>query len=202
MSTNALAQGSLNSFPGLSAGQVPPEEQIFVLTSAQLEALISRAVARATAPLEARLEVLEEGVRCRKGEEPRRPKPQEEERSPPEAREPQISPWEVVQDLQARNEALKRELEDLQETTARERAYDRQRIAKLERVDPQPLQRDRGEILRALIAANGGKMLAKEARRKMHLSESRFSELLTTLKDQIEIKPFHLRKNQNVLILI
>jgi len=132
MSTNALAQGSLNSFPGLSAGQVPPEEQIFVLTSAQLEALISRAVARATAPLEARLEVLEEGVRCRKGEEPRRPKPQEEERSPPEARGPQISPWEVVQDLQARNEALKSELEAFQDFAARQRMEDRQRIAKLE----------------------------------------------------------------------
>jgi hypothetical protein len=78
----------------------------------------------------------------------------------------------------------------------------RQRIAKLERVDPQPLQRDRGEILRALIATNGGKMLAKDARMKMHLSESRFSELLATMKEQIEIKPFHLKKNQNILILI
>jgi uncharacterized membrane protein len=80
-------------------------------------------------------------------------------------------------------------------------AYDRQRLAKLERIEPQPLQKDRGEILRALIAANGGKMLAKDARQKMHLSESRFSELLATTNDHIEIKPYYLRKNQNVLIL-
>jgi hypothetical protein len=33
------------------------------------------------------------------------------------------------------------------------------------------MQKDRGEILRALLAANGGKMLAKEARKRMHLSE-------------------------------
>ena len=31
-------------------------------------------------------------------------------------------------------------------------AYDRQRLAKLEKVEPQPLQKDRGEILRALLA--------------------------------------------------
>ncbi|MGV8125838.1 MAG: hypothetical protein ACP5PV_01330 [Methanothrix sp.] len=66
---------------------------------------------------------------------------------------------------------------------------------------PQPLQKDRGEILRALIAANGGKMLAKDARQKMHLSRSRFSELLATLKSEIEVKPYHLNKRQNVLVL-
>jgi hypothetical protein len=97
---------------------------------------------------------------------------------------------------------LEARLDILEETTARERAYDRQRIARLERADPQPLQKGRGDILRALIAANGGKMLAKEARQKMHLSESRFSELLTTMIKEIEVKPFHLKKNQNVLILI
>jgi hypothetical protein len=36
----------------------------------------------------------------------------------------------------------------------------------------------------------------------MHLSESRFSELLTTMKDKIEVKPFHLKKSQNVILLI
>jgi len=80
-------------------------------------------------------------------------------------------------------------------------AYDRQRLAKLEKVEPQPLQRDRGEILRALLAANGGKMLAKEARQKMHLSRSRFSELLAVMQGDIEVKPYHLNKRQNVLIL-
>ncbi|VVB62557.1 Uncharacterised protein [uncultured archaeon] len=65
----------------------------------------------------------------------------------------------------------------------------------------QPLQKDRGEILRALIAANDGKMLAKEARQKMHLSRSRFSELLAKTKDDIEVKPYHLKRNQKVLVL-
>ena len=80
-------------------------------------------------------------------------------------------------------------------------AFDRQRLAKLERVEPQPLQKDRGDILRALIAANGGKILATDARKKMHLSRPRFSELLATAKDDIEIKPYHLNKSWQVLVL-
>lgn len=67
--------------------------------------------------------------------------------------------------------------------------------------EPEPLQKDRGEILRALIAANNGKMLAKEARQKMHLSESRFSELLTKMKDKIGKRPYHLDRTQNIIIL-
>jgi hypothetical protein len=74
-------------------------------------------------------------------------------------------------------------------------------LARLEKIEPQPLQKDRGEILRALIAANGGKMLAKDARQKMHLIKPRFSELLATMKEDIEIRPYHLRKNQKVLVL-
>jgi len=66
---------------------------------------------------------------------------------------------------------------------------------------PQPTQRDRGEILRALLAINGGKMLAKEARRIMHLSESRFSELLARMEDDIEKRPYHLDRTQNIIIL-
>ena len=80
-------------------------------------------------------------------------------------------------------------------------ALDRQRLTKLEKVEPQPLQKDRAEILRALIAANGGKMLAKDARQKMHLSRSRFSELLATMGEYIDTKPYHLNKSAKVLIL-
>jgi len=43
-------------------------------------------------------------------------------------------------------------------------AFDRRRIAALEKGKIRPAQKDRGEILKALIAANGGKMLAKDAR--------------------------------------
>jgi hypothetical protein len=83
----------------------------------------------------------------------------------------------------------------------REIAFDRKRIAKLEQSEPQPIQKDRGEILRALLAANGGKMLAKEARHKMHLSESRFSELLSKMENYIEKRSYHLYRTQNIIIL-
>ena len=80
-------------------------------------------------------------------------------------------------------------------------AYDRQRLAKLEKVEPQPLQKDRGEILRALIAANGGKMLAKDARKKMHMDKGNFSRLLDILNDHIEIKQFHQDRRKLILII-
>ena len=80
-------------------------------------------------------------------------------------------------------------------------AFDRQRLAKLERVEPQPLQRDRAEILRALIAANGGKMLAKDARNKMHLSKELFSMLIASMGEYIEIKPYYLDRRQLFIII-
>lgn len=96
-------------------------------------------------------------------------------------------------------------LESLQESEisrlAVDIAYDRQRLTRLEKVEPQPMQKDRGEILRALIAANGGKMLAKDARVKMHLSKTRFSLLLASLKDYIETKPLHSDKRKLLLII-
>jgi len=80
-------------------------------------------------------------------------------------------------------------------------AYDRQRLAKLERVEPQPMQRDRADILRALIAANGGKMLAKDARKKMRLDEATFSRLLDATEEHIEKRAYHLDKRQSILII-
>jgi len=67
--------------------------------------------------------------------------------------------------------------------------------------NPQPMQRDRGEILRALIAANGGKMLATDARKKMHLSRPLFTALLATVQDEIDARPYHLNKSWKVLVL-
>ncbi len=66
---------------------------------------------------------------------------------------------------------------------------------------PQPLQRDRADILRALLAANGGKMLAKDARQKMHLSKQLFSMLLATMGEHIEIKPLYSDNRKKLLIL-
>jgi hypothetical protein len=85
---------------------------------------------------------------------------------------------------------------------ARDIAYDRQRLARLEAPpDPTPSQKNRGEILKALLAANGGKMPVKEARRKMSLSKAQFSQLLASIDGGIEHKPYHLDKRQKILVL-
>lgn len=86
------------------------------------------------------------------------------------------------------------------EHLARSIAEDRQRITKLEEPTIKPLQKDRAEILRALIAANGGKILAKDARKKMRVPKSSFSELLKAC-DFVEKRPYHLDSRQDVLVL-
>lgn len=88
------------------------------------------------------------------------------------------------------------------ERFGRDIAYDRQRLVKLEiPADPTPSQKDRAEILRALLSANGGKMPIKMARQKMHLSKAQFSQLLGSMNGGIELKPYHLDKRQKILIL-
>jgi hypothetical protein len=112
---------------------------------------------------------------------------------------------EEVQALQIENQNLRAEIiaqDQAIEALALDIARDRKRLTALEALsEPQPLQKDRGEILRALIAANDGKMLATEARKMMRLSRTVFSRLLDTQEDYIEIKPFHLHKNWQVLVL-
>ena len=190
---------ALNSFASEPEASAPLSEEIFVLTSCQLQDLICEAVARAQAPLLERLEAAEAQLGALQArldalEEERGAGSGVGERTPQDAQEGLNQIFQVVLDLKA-------SLESLEDMTARERAYDRQRLARLERVDPQPLQKDRGEILRALIAANGGKMLATDARKMMHLSRSRFSKLLATVKDEIEARPYHLNKSWQVLVL-
>jgi len=125
-----------------------------------------------------------------------------------------VVPVDVLQSLLQEVQQLRNEVHDLKEkltvlVSTEEQdvsricldiAMDRQRLAKLEHKDPQPLQKDRAEILRALLAANGGKMLAKEARQKMHLSKNRFSELLKTC-DFLDTKPLHSDRRKDVIIL-
>jgi uncharacterized glyoxalase superfamily protein PhnB len=119
---------------------------------------------------------------------------------------------EAVQPLQDRIEFLEATLaaqyEKIQTLEATQAHMEENQLIQLRLIadlrkgqEPQPMQKDRGEILRALIAVNGGKMLATEARKKMHLSRSRFSELLATVKDEIEVKPYHLNKSWKVLVL-
>ncbi len=66
--------------------------------------------------------------------------------------------------------------------------------------DPQPLQKDRGDILRALLAANGGKLPEKIARQKMRMSKQAFTNLLATV-DEIESVPLRTDKRQRLLVL-
>jgi hypothetical protein len=87
------------------------------------------------------------------------------------------------------------------ERLALEAAHDRQRVTKLEQ-HVQPLQRGRGEILRALIAASGGKLLAKYARLKMNLDKATFSRLLNTLPDYVTRKVHQPDRRQKLLVLI
>ena len=97
-----------------------------------------------------------------------------------------IAALESTQETQADNQLIQlRLIHDLREATKKE---------------AQPLQKDRGDILRALLAANGGKMLAKDARQKMHLSKNRFSELLK-ICDFLDTKPLHSDKRKTVIIL-
>jgi ribosomal protein L29 len=114
-----------------------------------------------------------------------------------------------AEELRAEIASLRTELENLRrqrdeelDRVFKEIALDRQRLAKLETPpDPTPSQKDRGEILRSLLAAYGGKIPVKEARQKMHLSKSQFSQLLASMDGSIETKPYHLDKRQKILIL-
>ncbi len=70
-----------------------------------------------------------------------------------------------------------------------------------EEPEPLPSQKDRGEVLRALLAAHNGKMLAKDARHKMRLSETIFSRLLATMAEDIEVRPLRTNRRCHLLVL-
>jgi hypothetical protein len=97
--------------------------------------------------------------------------------------------------------SLRTEFEQFREETNMQRAYDRKRISALEVTEPQPLQKDRAEILRALLAANGGKMLAKDSWRKMKLNKMIPSRLVESMDDTTEVKSFHADLKKYSLIL-
>ena len=140
----------------------PLEEPIFVLTSSQLQDVITKAIQ----PALERIESLEATI-TQQAED--------------------MAGLEATVNTHADNQLIQlRLIHELREATKKE---------------VQPLQKDRADILQALIAANGGKILAKDARQKMRLSRSAFSQLIATMKDDIEVKPFNLRKNQKVIIL-
>lgn len=81
-------------------------------------------------------------------------------------------------------------------------SQDRKRITALELPDrTQPLMKDRSEALQLLIVANQGKMLARDARHLLGISAAQFSQLLATMKDRIESRPYHSDRRQHVILL-
>lgn len=66
--------------------------------------------------------------------------------------------------------------------------------------EPPPMQKGRAEITRALLVANGGKMLAKDIRKKMHIKKNHFAEVLR-ICDFSDTKTYHLDRRQTVIIL-
>ena len=76
------------------------------------------------------------------------------------------------------------------------------RLAKLEsRIEPAMSDRvkSREEVLKGLLALNGGKMPAKEARQKMGLDKATFSRLMTQV-DGIEVRPMKTDRRKYLLI--
>ncbi len=100
--------------------------------------------------------------------------------------------------------SLRQEIEYLQEKYARDIAEDRSRITALEsdHDKPEPRQLNQSEVLKALLAANNGKMLQTEARKKMRLSKTEFSKLLSTMGGEIHIKHYYKDKRKNLLELV
>lgn len=187
-----IAVASINTFGMASpkADFVPPsEDPVFILTSRQLQDLITKALQ----PLQDRVKSLEAIVTH-----------QSEKIAALEATEPIAPIFQEIQGLREENIKARAAFESFKKShcsfAIRTTNEIDQLFAAMEK-NPQPLQKDRGEILRALLAANEGKLLRSQARKKMHLSESRFSELLATMTDYIEVRPYHLNKNQKVLVL-
>jgi hypothetical protein len=126
---------ALNTFASEPEATAPSSEEIFVLSASQLQEIIAQAIERAAAPiqqevqdLERRIDALEErGAGSGVGE-----------RSPQNGRIGPDNLLQVLRDLREDNVALKCELESFREITARERAYDRQRLAKIENPSKAP----------------------------------------------------------------
>ena len=168
-----VAIARINTFgPSPKAGFESPSDQLIVLTYAQLQDLIKGAIEQAIQPLQDGIAQLREEI--------------DQDRQDIAALRLKTASLEKDRDTLSENQLIQlRLINDLRAVTKK---------------DAQPLQKDRGEILRALIAANGGKMLAKEARQKMRLDKVLFSQLLAKAED-IEIRPYKMDKRQKLLVL-
>jgi len=59
------------------------------------------------------------------------------------------------------------------------------RLDKMENIDPRPKQIQRAELLRDIIKANGGAVTYKQAKRKLEISTSSLSQLTKTMPDVV-----------------
>ena len=189
---------AINSFASVAQQNnvLPSEESVFILTSGQLQDIITRAIQEAVVPAS------QEIAQLRKERAQDRIIIDRQQLiidlyidPDPRVLDPSNEDCEALKDA-ARKKTLASKEYGLELISLDSRIKDLESLK-----EPQPLQRDRGDILRALLAANNGKMLARDARKKMHLSRPRFSELLSTMGNYIETKPYHLHKNWKVLIL-
>lgn len=69
------------------------------------------------------------------------------------------------------------------------------------KVKPSQTHDSRKEMLKGLLILNNGKMVSKDARHRMNLSESQFSQLLATVGDDIEVRPMNTNKRMNLLVM-
>lgn len=197
-------------------GQAQPSDHTLItLTLGQLKDLVQAAVQQAIQPLQARVEQLEARIAQKPQNGPilgqdgqyidlpeetglktiLQPRlegsgGQEAPQEPPHELEPLHDLRDRLEGLEAWSSAMSLRAQRLAE-----------RLEALEGTEPQPLQKDRGEILRALIMAHGGRMLAKDARLKMRLSKPLFSMLLKSMGDVIDKKPLHSDHRKLVLSL-
>lgn len=111
-----------------------------------------------------------------------------------------------LEDTTTNLEALLHEVRSLRDLTKEHEArleYQSKWIGELrfkEGAEPGPKQRDRREVLKALLLANGGKMSAKEARQKMEMDKATFSRLIAQAEG-IEVRPMKTDRRKYLLIL-
>jgi hypothetical protein len=118
----------------LPRNQRPPHH-----SASQLQDIIARAIEQAAAPIRREVQKLERRIA---GLEERGAGSGVGERRPQNEWDSQDNLPEVVLDLRTENMALKSELEAFLEITARERAYDRQRLTKLENPKKAPRNKE------------------------------------------------------------
>ena len=98
-----------------------------------------------------------------------------------------IAALEASQALQEDNQLIQlRLINQLRETASKEPTAD---------------QEDKIKILRALLAAHGGKMLMRDARRIMKMDSGNFSRLVAAAPEYVDIKKSKLNKRLTLLML-